>query len=463
MKKKTHKEFVEEMKLISPELKIVGEYVGAREAMLVRDEFGDCLVSPTNLLKGKKPNVQSAINKNEYFKNKLRAADKDVEFSGEYKTNTSKLIVHTKYGDCISTPMNLLGNNDVTISSAIDKNSFFAAKASEIHGGFYDYSKVDYVGGHKKVVIVCPMHGELSQPPSSHLQGHACPKCGGDNKYNKETLLAEIKAMYPNVEVLSEVHNASERALIRDEFGVCDVMVSTMLAGKIPSILSAINKTEYFKNKLNKINPGLDVAGDYIDHDTRVIVNTKYGKCLMTPEALLRGARPTISSAENKTQFYINKCVEVHGDKFDYSLVKYKSEKSKVDVICKKHGIVSQTAVGHKLSKHGCPLCAGELKGYSKNDFVKMAGGRECTLYTIKCQGGDEEFYKIGITSNLVKERFDHKKAMPYEYAIVDEIKSCDAAFIWEEEKRLHSKHKKFKYKPKTYFAGSTECFSKLI
>ena len=65
----------------------------------------------------------------------------------------------------------------------------FIARAKEVHGDKYDYSKVDYQDMHSKVFIICPRHGEFYQRAQSHLLGSGCPKC----KYEKH--LARIKSM----------------------------------------------------------------------------------------------------------------------------------------------------------------------------------------------------------------------------------------------------------------------------
>lgn len=57
----------------------------------------------------------------------------------------------------------------------------FIAKAKEVHGNIYDYSKVQYETSGKKVVIICKLHGEFLQRPSSHCStGNGCPKCAND-------------------------------------------------------------------------------------------------------------------------------------------------------------------------------------------------------------------------------------------------------------------------------------------
>lgn len=51
---------------------------------------------------------------------------------------------------------------------------------------------------------------------------------------------------------------------------------------------------------------------------------------------------------------------EVHGDKYDYSKVQYKSAKDKVCIICPKHGEFWQLPGNHKAGD-GCPKCKRHL------------------------------------------------------------------------------------------------------
>jgi hypothetical protein len=63
-------------------------------------------------------------------------------------------------------------------------NEEFIIRARLIHGSKYDYSKVNYINAHNKVVIICHKlhkngkeHGEFRQDAGAHLHGHGCSKC----------------------------------------------------------------------------------------------------------------------------------------------------------------------------------------------------------------------------------------------------------------------------------------------
>lgn len=57
----------------------------------------------------------------------------------------------------------------------------FVTRAREVHGSKYDYSKVDYIDNSKKVIIICPEHGEFEQVVRNHLIGKGCPSCKRNN------------------------------------------------------------------------------------------------------------------------------------------------------------------------------------------------------------------------------------------------------------------------------------------
>jgi protein-arginine kinase activator protein McsA len=69
---------------------------------------------------------------------------------------------------------------------------------------------------------------------------------------------------------------------------------------------------------------------------------------------------PKCSNCYKKTQKeFIEECNKVHNNKYDYSLVEYKNNKTKVKIICPidNHGMFEQSASHHLHRKQGCPKC----------------------------------------------------------------------------------------------------------
>lgn len=76
------------------------------------------------------------------------------------------------------------------------------------------------------------------------------------------------------------------------------------------------------------------------------------------------------------TKDFVEKAKKVHEDKYEYHLVDYVNSSTKVDIVCKEHGIFSQIPSGH-LSGKGCKLCMPALISSkvrkTKEDFVEAA------------------------------------------------------------------------------------------
>ena len=63
-------------------------------------------------------------------------------------------------------------------------------KAKKVHGNRYDYSKSVYVDSRTPITIICPIHGEFKQAPSSHVGGKCgCPKCNGGVSFDRDTFI----------------------------------------------------------------------------------------------------------------------------------------------------------------------------------------------------------------------------------------------------------------------------------
>ena len=74
----------------------------------------------------------------------------------------------------------------------------FIKEVKKIHKNKYDYSKVNYINSHTKVCIICPEHGEFKMLPYNHIKGHGCQKCVGKNK-TTEDFIKEASLKHNNI------------------------------------------------------------------------------------------------------------------------------------------------------------------------------------------------------------------------------------------------------------------------
>lgn len=68
------------------------------------------------------------------------------------------------------------------------------------------------------------------------------------------------------------------------------------------------------------------------------------------------------------TEEFIERARKVHGNKYDYSKVKYNKSSEKVCIICPEHGEFLQTPNMH-LCGNGCPSCGHILTSSKKKAF----------------------------------------------------------------------------------------------
>ena len=83
------------------------------------------------------------------------------------------------------------------------------------------------------------------------------------------------------------------------------------------------------------------------------------------------------------TEEFIQKAKAVHGDKYDYSHVVYVNSRTKVCIICPKHGEFLQTPDSH-LRGHGCSKCYYERNSENNSDWTYERCYAEAQKYKTK-------------------------------------------------------------------------------
>jgi hypothetical protein len=66
---------------------------------------------------------------------------------------------------------------------------------------------------------------------------------------------------------------------------------------------------------------------------------------------------PKCSKENSKNNDFIMLANKIHNNKYDYSLVKYINNKIKIKIICHLHGVFEQTPNNHISKKSICPIC----------------------------------------------------------------------------------------------------------
>lgn len=212
----------------------------------------------------------------------------------------------------------------------------FIEESKKIHGDKYDYSLTLYENNHTKVSITCPIHGQFTVRPNDHLSKKVgCNKCnnGGIGKKNKT------------------------KSKILDRFRL-------------------IHGDKYDYSLV-----------EYIDFDTKVSILCKtHGVFLQTPHHHVNGSGCAKCAGLNTptTEEFVEKSKKIHGDDYDYSMVDYKNNRTKVILICKQHGQFEVTPNDNLNKKSGCPICKKSKGEMLVKKFLDENNIKYIQQYTFK-------------------------------------------------------------------------------
>lgn len=270
----------------------------------------------------------------------------------------------------------------------------FIERSRKVHGDRYDYSKVEYNRADEPVCIICPVHGEFWQIPKYHMNGNGCQKCFATPKSNTEEFISKARKIYGDKYDYSKVDyqgNKIKICIICPKHGEWWVTPNNFLRGsECPGCYGTPKYTnEEFIEKARKVH-GDKYDYSLVEYDGNQkkvrIICPIHGEFSQIAGSHLRGSGcPTCSGTRTKRghgyprkidpikkrDLFIQKSLETHTIKYDYSKVIFRKSTEKVCIICPKHGEFWQTATYHSNGGN-CPKCVGGVR-ISKEEFIKKA------------------------------------------------------------------------------------------
>ncbi len=377
------------------------EYVnGTTKVIITCPIHGDFLQTPQNHLNGGCKKCADSnrdyakMSKDEFIKRANIKHNNKFDYSNvNYDKVTEKIdIICPIHGTFRQQASSHLQGTGCSQCSGLKKmnNDEFIEKAKQIHGDKFDYSQVNYKNTSTKVKILCPVHGEFSQTPNSHLQGVGCKKCAFDDISKK---LSRPQQEY--IEKVEKIHNGkysyekTNYTTAHDKIIVTcpihgDFSISAnkhFRGGGCSKCSGSYMDQDYFVEKANTIhNNKYDYSlVNYVTNKTPVkIICPIHGTFLQAPGNHINQGQGCpdcgTETAHQKTRLtqeeFISRAQNVHANKFDYSNLNYKSLKDDVKIICPKHGEFEQNANNHLLG-FGCPKCSESRGEKIVSDILK--------------------------------------------------------------------------------------------
>lgn len=296
---------------------------------------------------------------------KIIHGDKYDYSKSVYVRNCDKLIIICSvHGDFLQTASDhLKGRRCIKCSrkshgeNSRFSNSEFIKRSIVKHGDKYSYIKTDYKTTRAKVIITCLVHGDFKQVASTHLNGSGCQECGKEIRIQKRTVTTD--------------------EFIKRSSAIHDNKYDYSLA-------------EYTKGS-EKVKIKCHVHGVFEQIAASHLVG---GGCLKCGFEVIAEARRLT------TNDFIRKATITHGDRYDYSLIDYKSANELVKIICRIHGEFKQKASRHILGQ-GCQKCgfesANKKKTISNADFIKRSSLIHDDKYDYSLTDYTHSFSKVKI------------------------------------------------------------------
>jgi hypothetical protein len=137
--------------------------------------------------------------------------------------------------------------------------------------------------------------------------------------------------------------------------------------------------TEEFIQRARRIHGDLyDYSGTrYTNTRTKIeVVCAKHGPFSVTPNDHLskKSGCPRCKGKSATTETFIVEAIKIHGDRYDYSDVDYKTSRIPVEIICKVHGSFFQAPAHHIHHRSGCTQCN---RGKSRNTITFIEDARK--------------------------------------------------------------------------------------
>lgn len=336
MKRKTHEEYVEELKIKNPTVCVIGKYIDANTKIEHKCLTHDVcwMTTPSRVLQGcgcEKCHAErifkSKTRTHEEYVEQLKRVNPDIIPLESFKTVNDKILHYCKKHDVTwnAIPDNVLrghGCLECRKEKIRLKNSKpFEQYQRELHNKLPDIECIgEYVNFTTPVLHRCKKCGyEWTSQPIFVLDNIGCKKCEGNLRRTTQEYIEELAQINPQIELIGKFINTSTHTLHRCKIHdfTWNVVPSSILSGtgcplcgKEKMSLTHRKSPEEYEKELYEVNPSIICINKYVDASTKIKV--KCLKCGTTwdtlPFNLLQGhgcPRCNISYGEKEIQDWL--------------------------------------------------------------------------------------------------------------------------------------------------------------
>ena len=236
-------------------------------------------------------------------------------------------------------------------------------KAIKIHGNKYDYNRVVFINQSSPVEIICPKHGSFFQTLNAHVSAKAgCKQCAIENdRWTINDFLIKAKKVHGDLYDYSKVQ-------------------SVMSTGYVTIICKEHGE---FSQRANSHTAGNGCMKCFLQYKLR-----------------------------SNTNDFVEKAKSKHGSKYDYSKVSYVTNRTKVEIICPKHGSFFQTPFSHLINFNSCPKCRESNGERTLSTMLEKLNIEHVQEYRIKGYKFSYDFYVESLDTLIEFHGIQHYKSV---------------------------------------------------
>lgn len=277
----------------------------------------------------------------------------------------------------------------------------FITKAVQKHGDKYDYSRVIYITSQIPIEIGCreANHGFFRCKPNHHLaQGTGCPTCAGNKKSDKDRFIQEAilvhgdkygysRVQYVNTNTKVSIFCKYHKTYFEQTPKKHKAGQGCPDCGRLVTNLARTHGFDHFVKEASNVHGNYYkyIRSTFVDYSTPTdILCTRHGIFSQVPNHHINkrsGCQQCYDERRALTQrrpisWFLEDARKVHGDTYVYDKVEYINQKTKVEILCKKHGSFWQTPEMHVSQRNGCPSCSHIISKaqISLEEFISSLG-----------------------------------------------------------------------------------------
>ena len=339
----------------------------------------------------------------------------------------------------------------------------FVKKSIQKWGEKFDYSNTVYVDSKTRLIICCPIHGDVEVLPESHtmnrINNTGCPKCGvyinGEKRRKSFTdFLRVANEMFNSKYVYIE---SSWNGIKKSINYICPIhgkrsMIAESHIREIESntgckLCGIEQRSQEIRMTYKEFElKSLSIHGNLYEYSSDSFISAsdivtvrckKPGHGNFYPVArdhITKGTGcPECKGLRKKTtEKFIRDAKKTHGNLYGYDKVDYLGALDKVIITCCIHGDFTQQPSNHTNLGAGCPDCALLKKGWDNLPDLLIEQEKhleKCQLYIYSISGHPDQI-KVGISTDHRKRAYYTPSNLPYKELL------C----LWECETRIQAR-----------------------